>query len=121
MADYHAGVDDADERDVRDRTEKLQDALLSGIPDDAFLDDMDFTVGQLKGLVQRLAHQAGIPPGTGTVDGSVIGPEEQLFELVHTQARYEVVRLEGAAEEVQAQSSRSAESGCCRSRPICRR
>jgi hypothetical protein len=60
-------------------------------------------VGQLKGLVERLAHEAGIPPETGTVDGSVIGPEEQLFELVHTEARYEVVRLEGAAKEVQAQ------------------
>ena len=103
MADYHAGVGDADERDVRDRAEKLQNALLPGVPDDAFLDDMEFTVGQLKGLVEWLAHQAGIPPETGTVDGSVIGPEEQLIELVHTEARYEVLRLEGAAEEVQAQ------------------
>jgi hypothetical protein len=76
---------------------------LPGIPDDAFLDDIDFTVGQLKGLVEGLARQAGIPPETGTVDGSVIGSEEQLFELVHTEARYEVVRLEGAAEEVRAQ------------------
>ena len=102
MADYHAGVGDADERDVRDRAEKLVDAL-PGIPDDAFLDDMEFTVGQLKGLVEGLAREAGIPPETGTVDGSVIPPEEQLFEIVHTEARYEVVRLEGAAEEVQAQ------------------
>ena len=102
MADYHAGVEDAAERDVRDRVEKLQEAL-PGIPDDAFLDDMEFTVGQLKGLVEWLARQAGIPPETRTVDGSVIGPEEQLFEIVHAEARYEVVRLEGAAEEVQAQ------------------
>jgi len=102
MADYHAGVKDAEERDIRDRAEKLQDAL-PGIPEDAFLDDMDFSVGQLKGLVERLAREAGIPPETGTADGSVIGPEEQLFELVHAEARYEVVRLEGAAEEVQAQ------------------
>jgi hypothetical protein len=102
MADYHAGVEQADERDVRDRAEKLQNAL-PGVPEDAFLDEMDFSVGQLKGLVERLAHEAGIPPETGSVDGSVIGPEEQLFELVHTEARYEVVRLEGAAEEVQAQ------------------
>ena len=102
IADYHAGVEDAEERDVLDRAEKLRDAL-PGIPDDAFLDDMDFTVGQLKSLVEWLAHEAGIEPETGTVDGSVIGPEEQLFEIVHTEARYEVVRLEGAAEEVQAQ------------------
>jgi hypothetical protein len=99
---YHAGVEDADEGNVRDRAEKLQDALPS-IPDDAFLDDMEFTMGQLKSLVEQLARKAGIPPETGTADGSVIGPEEQLFEIVHTQARYEVVHLEGAAEEVQAQ------------------
>jgi hypothetical protein len=70
---------------------------------DAFLDEMEFTVGQLKSLVEWLARQARIPPETGTVDGSVIPPEEQLLEIVHTEARYEVVRLEGAAEEVQAQ------------------
>ena len=102
MADYHAGVEDADECNVRDRVKKLQDAL-PGIPDDAFLNDMEFTVGQLKGLVEWLARQAGIPPETGTVDGSVIPPEEQLLEIVHTEARYEVVRLEGAAEKVKAQ------------------
>jgi hypothetical protein len=102
MADYHAGVEDAEERDVRERAEKLLDAL-PGIPDDAFLDDMEFTVGQLKGLVEGLARQAGIPPETRTVDGSVISPEEQLLEIVHIEARYEVVRLEGAAEKVQAQ------------------
>jgi hypothetical protein len=37
IADYHAGVEDAEERDVRDRAEKLLDAL-PGIPDDAVLD-----------------------------------------------------------------------------------
>ncbi len=37
------------------------------------------------------------------MDGSVISPEEQLFELVRTKARYEVTRLEGEAEEVRAQ------------------
>ena len=103
IADYHAGVKDAEERDVLDRAEKLRDALR-GIPDDAFLlDDMEFTVGHLKGLVEGIARQAGIPPETGTVDGSVISPEEQLLEMVHTEARYKVVRLEGAAEKVQAQ------------------
>ena len=60
-------------------------------------------MGQLKSLVEWLARQAGIPPETGTVDGSVISPEEQLLEMVHTEARYKVVRLEGAAKEVQAQ------------------
>src|SRR5215218_240223 len=73
IADYHAGVEDADEREVRNRA------------------------------VERLAREAGIPPETGTVDDSVISPEEQLLEIVHIEARYEVVRLKGAAEKVQAQ------------------
>jgi len=42
-------------------------------------------------------------PETGRVDGGVVSPEEQLFERVRTEAHYEVVRLEGKAEEVRAQ------------------
>ena len=102
MAERHAGVEDAEERDVRDRAERLQDAL-PGISEDTFLEDMDFTVGRLKGLVRWLAREAGIPPQPGTANGSVLGSEEQLLEIVRTEARYEVTRLECAAEEVRAQ------------------
>ena len=102
MADHRAGVEAAGERDVRERAEKLQEAL-PGIPEDVFLDDAEFTVGQLKGLVEELAGEAGIEPETGTTDGSDISPEEQLFERVRTEARWEVVRLRGASEEVRAQ------------------
>jgi hypothetical protein len=64
MADLHAGVDGATERDVRERAEKLVDALPA-VPEDAFIDDVEFTVGQLKGLVEGLAREAGIEPETG--------------------------------------------------------
>jgi hypothetical protein len=102
LADYQAGVEDAGERDVRDRAEKLQDAL-PGIPEDVSIDDAEFTVGQLKGLVEALAREAGIEPETGTADGSVESPEEQLLWRVRTEPHYEITRLEGEAEEVRAQ------------------
>jgi hypothetical protein len=102
ITDFHAGLEDTDERDIRERAEKVLEAS-PGIPDDAFLDDTEFTVGQLKGLVEGLAREAGIPPEKGIVDGSAISPEEQLLERVRTEARYEVTRLECEAEEVQAQ------------------
>jgi hypothetical protein len=102
MADRQAGVDGAKERNVRERAEKLVDDL-SGIPEDAFIDEVEFTVGQLKGLVGGLASEAGIVPETGRADGDVVSPEERLFEHVRTEAHYEVVRLEGEAEEVRAQ------------------
>ena len=102
MADLHAGMEEAEERDVLERAEKLVDAL-PGIPEDAFIDEVEFTVGQLKGLVEGLARKAGIEPETGRADGSVVSPEERLLERVRSEARYEIVRLEGEAEEVRAQ------------------
>ncbi len=101
MANWHAGIED-DEAEIQRQAEKLQERL-PGLPDDAFLDDVDFTVGQLKSLVEWLAREAGIPPDGGTVDGSVYSPEDQLFEKLHTTARYDVARLEGEAEKVEAQ------------------
>jgi hypothetical protein len=102
IADHHAGVDGAKERDVRERAEKLVDESPS-IPEDAFIDDGEFKVGQLKGLVRDLASEAGIVPETGRADDGVVSPEEQLFQSVLAKAHYEVVRLEGEAEEVRAQ------------------
>jgi hypothetical protein len=101
MADYHAGVD-ADEREVRSRSEALLECL-PGIPAGAFIEDVDFTVAKLKSLVEWLAREAGIPPDAETVDGSVYSPEDQLLEKLHTTARYDVARLEGEAEKVEAQ------------------
>jgi hypothetical protein len=102
MVDLYAGVEDATERDLRERAEKLVDALPA-VPEDAFIDEVEFTVGQLKGLVEGLARKAGIEPETGRADGIVVSPEEQLLERVRAEARYEIVRLEGEAKEVRAQ------------------
>ena len=102
LSDRYAGVEDTDERLVRERAEKLKEASPD-IPEDAFLDEVEFTIGQLKGLVGDLTRKAGIEPETGTAGGSVISPEEQLLESVRVEARHEVVRLECEAEEVQAQ------------------
>ena len=102
ITDLNAGVEDATERDLRERAEKLVDALPA-VPEDAFIDEVEFTVGQLKGLVEGLARKAGIEPETGRADGIVVSPEEQLLERVRAEARYEIVRLEGEAEEVRAQ------------------
>ena len=76
---------------------------LPSIPEDVFLDEVEFTVGQLKALVEGLAREAGIVPETGRADGGVVSPEELLLGRVRTEAHYEVVRLEGEAEEVRAQ------------------
>jgi len=102
LADRHAGVEDATERDVRVRAEKLVDALPA-VPEDAFIEEVEFTVGQLKGLVEGLAREAGIEPETGRAEGGAVSPEEQLLERVRAEAHYEVVHLDGAAEEVRAQ------------------
>jgi hypothetical protein len=100
MANWHAGIED-DEAEIQRQAEKLQERLPS-IPDDAYLEEVDYSVGQLKSLVGWIAHEAGIPPETGTVDGSVISPEEQLLERIHTTVRYDVASLQAKAEEVQA-------------------
>jgi hypothetical protein len=82
----------------------LADALqerLPGIPDGAFLEDLDYTVGQLRELVGWLAVEAGGKPDANTVDGSTIGPEEALIEKLYTAARYDALEKEAKAERVQ--------------------
>jgi hypothetical protein len=63
---------------------------LPGIPEDAFLEDLDYTVGRLRELLGWLAVEAGGKPDANTVDGSVIGPEEALTEALHTATRHDV-------------------------------
>ena len=111
LAERHAGVEGAEERDVREQAEKLVDALPS-IPEDAFIDEVEFTVGQLKGLVEELAREAGIEPETGRADGGVVSPEERLFESLRTEAHYEVVPSKVRPRKSGRSSSKSAESGC---------
>jgi hypothetical protein len=74
QADY-----EVEERDVYPLAEALLDRL-PGLPAGAFIDDSEWTVGKLRGLVEWLAVEAGGKPDANTVDGSVIEPEEALME-----------------------------------------
>src|SRR5215216_6954709 len=42
------------------------------LPEDAFIEEVEFTVGQLKGLVEGLAREAGIEPETGRAEGGAV-------------------------------------------------
>ena len=50
-----------------------------------------------------MATEAGVRPGAQTVDGSIVSPQEQLMEKLHTEARYDLADKETKAEKVQAQ------------------
>jgi hypothetical protein len=82
--------------DVGELAESLLERL-PGIPEDASLEDQDYTVGRLRELLGWLAVEAGGKPDANTVDGSVIGPEEALMEALHTATRYD------AAEKAEAE------------------
>jgi hypothetical protein len=84
-------------------SESLQERL-PGIPDDAYLGDVDWRVGQLRDLIKWLAEEAGVQPAEAqTRDGSIVSPQEQLMEQLHAQTRYDLAHKEQKAEEVQAQ------------------
>jgi hypothetical protein len=83
-------------------SESLQERL-PGIPDDAYLGDVDWRVGQLRDLIKWLAEEAGAQPEAQTRDGSIVSPQEQLMEKLHAQMRYDLAHKEQKAEEVQAQ------------------
>lgn len=48
-------------------------------------------------------NRAGVRPEAQTVDGSIVSPQEQLIEKLHTEARYDLADKETKAEKVQAQ------------------
>ncbi len=84
--------DEAETGDVGGDVGELAESLLGrlpGVPQDAFLEDLDYTVGRLRELLGWLAVEAGGKPDANTVDGSVIGPEEALMEALHTATRYD--------------------------------
>jgi hypothetical protein len=83
-------------------SESLQERL-PGIPDDAYLGDVDWRVGQLRDLINWLAEEAGVQPEAQTRDGSIVSPQEQLMEKLHAHMRYDLTHKEQKAEEVQAQ------------------
>ena len=79
-------------------------ARLPGIPEDSFLEDLDYTVGRLRELLGWLAVEAGGKPDAGTVDGSVIGPEEALMEALRTATRYDAAeKAAKVAEKAEAE------------------
>ena len=82
--------------------ESLQERL-PGIPEDAFLEDVDYRAGQLIELIEWLATEAGVKPEVRTVEGSPISPQEQLIERLRTEARYDLTTREAKAEAVEAQ------------------
>jgi hypothetical protein len=88
--------------DVGELAESLLERL-PGIPEDASLEDQDYTVGRLRELLGWLAVEAGGKPDANTVDGSVIGPEEALMEALHTATRYDAAEKATKAEKAEAE------------------
>jgi hypothetical protein len=100
LAAYQAGDETRAEEGRWELSESLQERL-PGIPDGAFLEDLEYTVGRLRELVGWLAVEAGMEPDANTVDGSAIGPQEALMEALYRKARYELAEKESKAEKVQ--------------------
>jgi hypothetical protein len=101
LAARQGNGEEPEREEVRLLSESLQERL-PGIPDDAYLDDVDWRVGQLRGLIKWLAEEAGVQPEAQTWDGSIVSPQEQLMEKLRTETRYDLGLKEHKAEEVQA-------------------
>jgi hypothetical protein len=94
------------EEPEREEVGLLADSLqerLPGIPEDAYLGDVDWRVGQLRDLVKWLVDEAGVQPEARTLDGSLLSPYEQLVEKLGVETRHDLAIKEAKAEEVQAQ------------------
>ena len=98
----YQGGDDPETGDVSERADALV-GRLPDIPEDAFLEDLDYTVGQLRGLIGWLAVEAGGKPDGDTSDGSVVEPEEAVMEALHTAARLDVAEKGTKAEKAEAE------------------
>jgi hypothetical protein len=101
QAAYQAGEEPA-ARDVVDRAEALLDRL-PGVPQDAFLEDLDYTNGRLRELLGWLAVEAGGTPDSNTLDGSVIEPAEAVMEALHTAVRHDAAIKATKAEKAEAE------------------
>jgi hypothetical protein len=102
LAAYQESGEEPDRDDARLLSEALLERL-PGIPEDAYLGDVDWRVGQLHELIKWLAEEAGVEPESQTLDDSILSPEEQLMEKLHTEVRYDLATKETKAEKVQAQ------------------
>jgi hypothetical protein len=94
--------DETETGDVGELAESLLERL-PGVPQDAFLEDLDYTVGRLRELLGWLAVEAGGKPDANTVDGSVIGPEEALMEALHTATRHDAAEKAEKAGKAEAE------------------
>ena len=101
QAAYQAG-EEPENAEVSELADSLIERL-PGIPEDAFLEDLDYTVGRLRELIGWLAVEAGGKPDGDTVDGSVIGPEEAVMEALHTSARLDAAEKGTKAEKAEAE------------------
>jgi hypothetical protein len=102
MAAYQEGREEPEHEEVRALAETMQERL-PGIPEDAYLGDVDWRVGQLRELIKWLGEEAGVEPKVQTLDGSTVSSQEQLMENLHAEARYDLAIKEAKAEKVQAQ------------------
>jgi hypothetical protein len=102
MAAYQEGREEPEHEEVRALAETMQERL-PGIPEDAYLGDVDWRVGQLRELIKWLGEEAGVEPKVQTLDGSTASSQEQLMENLHAEARYDLAIKEAKAEKVQAQ------------------
>ena len=100
-AAYQAGEEPAAGA-VIERAEDLIEGL-PGAPQDAFLEDLDYTIGRLRELVGWLAVEAGGTPDGDPMDGSVIEPEEAVMEALHTAARHDAAIKAAKAEKAEAE------------------
>ena len=101
QAAYQAGEEPAAGA-VIERAEDLIEGL-PGAPQDAFLEDLDYTIGRLRELVGWLAVEAGGTPDGDPMDGSVIEPEEAVMEALHTAARHDAAIKATKAEKAEAE------------------
>jgi hypothetical protein len=94
------------EEPEREEVRLLSEALLErlpGMPDDAYLEEMNYSAGQLLDPIGWLATEAGVKPEVRTVEGEPVSPQEQLVERLNTEARYELAENQAKAEKAQAQ------------------
>ena len=102
LASRQETEEEPEHEEVRLLSESLQERL-PGIPDDAYLGDVAWRVGQLRDLIKWLSEEAGVQPEAQTFDGSVVSPQEQLMEKLHIETRYDLASKRAKAEAVQAQ------------------
>jgi hypothetical protein len=84
----HQADEEPETGEVNARADSLLERL-PGVPKDAFLENLDLTVGWLREMVGWLAVEAGCKPDAVTADGSVIEPGEVVMEALRMAARHD--------------------------------